>query len=229
MSTSRVAVILVLVVAAGFAVFATHRAQRSGADLPDETRNRTTPQSAGSPIEGTASIRFMANPQPVQHFTVADIEGRPMSPANWRNTVTIVNFWATWCVPCLDEIPDFIALQDKYRGHLQVIGFSVDEAPTDDVRRFVREHRINYRVAITDADVGAKFGGVLGLPTSFVLDQHGRVVQRHTGLVNPAVYEQEVRALAGLPVAAGRGDDATRQVLAPGARTTPGVGPSASQ
>lgn len=218
----------------GFALLATQRPWQVGADLPDGPDEGSTPAPAAGAEKNPGSIRFMTNPQPVQEFTVADIEGRPLSSADWRNTVTIVNFWATWCLPCLDEIPDFIALQDKYRDHLQIVGFSLDEGPADQVRRFVQEHRINYRVAITDPDLGAKFGGVLGLPTSFVLDQQGRVVQRHIGLVDPAVYEQEVRALAGLPLAvAGKFNDGTRQMLltdaAHAARTTAGVGPSASQ
>lgn len=191
----RVTVILVLAIAGGVAFFATQRAERMDADPLDERRDASTPESAGRPVEGSASIQFMAHPQPVQPFTVSDIDGRPIASADWRNTVTIVNFWATWCLPCLKEIPDFIVLQDKYRDQLQIVGFSLDEGPVEDVRRFVREHGINYRVAIAQADLGAKFGGLLGLPTSFVLDQRGRVVQRHAGLVDPAVYEQEVRAL----------------------------------
>lgn len=89
------------------------------------------------------------------------------------------------------------------------------------------EDAINYRVAIAEPDLGAKFGGVIGLPTTFVLDRQGRVVQKHMGLISPAVYEQEVRALVGLPVeAAVETFEDTGQVFLPNAAhatTIPGL------
>ncbi|MGH9159162.1 MAG: TlpA family protein disulfide reductase [Vicinamibacteraceae bacterium] len=146
----------------------------------------------------STTVRFLANPKPVPTFTVQDLDDRPISSADWRGKTTVVNFWATWCVPCLQEIPDFIALQEKYPDQVQFIGFSMDEGPADQVEQFVAEHKVTYPVAIADDEVAAQFGGVFGLPTSFIVDAEGRLVQRHIGLVSPAIYEQEIRALAGL-------------------------------
>lgn len=195
--------VLTAVVAAGLGVFAAQQAWRGGS-VPANGRSNVSAGPAANTDqrvgEAPPVIRFVKDPKPVPDLTVRDLDGQVISSADWRSKVTIVNFWATWCVPCLQEIPEFIALQEKYRDHLQIIGFSMDEGPADQVRRFVEEHKISYRVAIAGPDLGATFGGVFGLPTTFVLDPQGLVVQKHVGLISPAVYEQEVRALAGLPV-----------------------------
>src|SRR6185436_12309861 len=130
------------------------------------------------------------------------LDGREWSSGAWRGKVVLVNFWATWCGPCRAEIPDLIALQEKYRDQLQIIGVSEDEAPAEDVRQFAAQHRMNYPVVMTSAPIRELFSGVNALPTSFILDRESRLVQKHVGMLTAAVTELEARALAGLPVAA---------------------------
>src|SRR5260221_3146878 len=100
-------------------------------------------------------------------FTVTALDGRSITSSEWRGKVVLINFWATWCPPCRAEIPDLVALQDKYRDRLQIIGVSQDEAPPDVVRRFVAEHKINYPVIMASAEIEKLFPGVSALPTSF--------------------------------------------------------------
>ena len=116
--------------------------------------------------------------------------------------VVLLNFWATWCPPCREEIPDLIELQNKYDGRLQIIGLSVDTGSPETVERFAEERKINYPVAIASPELEAKFGGVMGLPTSFLVDTEGRVVQKHVGLHDPVLYDREIRILLSLPVEA---------------------------
>ena len=146
------------------------------------------------------TLRFFRDPSVVPAFTAQDLDGRSISSAGWRGKVTIVNFWATWCGPCRAEIPALIALQEKYRGRLRVIGVSEDEISPELVKRFVTAQRINYPIVMTTKEIGRTFPGVTALPTSFVVDREVRVVQKHVGLLNPATTEQETRALAGLAV-----------------------------
>ncbi len=161
------------------------------------------PASAASGAQKDPStIRFVKNPEPVPEFTLQDLHGQTVSPAQLRGKVILLNFWATWCGPCRAEIPDLIQLQAKYAGRLQIIGLSVDEGPAEAVKRFAQRVRINYPIAFASPELQAKFGGILGLPTLFLLDTNGGIVQKHIGLRNPDLYETEVRALLGLPVEA---------------------------
>jgi thiol-disulfide isomerase/thioredoxin len=146
-------------------------------------------------------IRFVRNPDPAPEFKLTALDGKPLTIAALQGKVVFLNFWATWCGPCRAEIPDLIALQDRYKGRLQIIGLNVDDEEAD-IQQYVAETGINYPVAMTSNDVRIQFGGIPALPTSFVLDTEGRVVQKHVGLWNPAVYETEIRALLGMPIMA---------------------------
>jgi len=158
-------------------------------------------EDAGATAERT-TIRFFKDPDLVRSFSASDLDGRTISSASFQGKVVIVNFWATWCPPCRAEIPDLIALQDKYRDHLQVIGISEDEASVDEVRRFVAEHKINYPIVMSTPELVKLFPGVRALPTSFIVDPESRLVQKHVGMLQPGLTELETRALAGLPVSA---------------------------
>src|SRR6267143_3527367 len=155
---------------------------------------------AVSAQEADRVIRFVRNPEAAPEFKLDSIDGKPLTLASAHGKVVLLNFWATWCGPCRAEIPDLIELQKKYADKLQIVGLSTDEMPAAVVKRFVQKQGINYRVAISTPEVDAQFGGIVALPTSFVLDTEGRVVEKHIGLNDPSLYEAEVRALLGLPV-----------------------------
>jgi thiol-disulfide isomerase/thioredoxin len=147
-----------------------------------------------------ATIRFFKNPTAVPALTAADLDGRAVSTGALKGKVVIVNFWATWCPPCRAEIPDLIALQNKYPDTLQIIGVSQDELPAQEVKRFAADHHFNYPVVMSTQEIERSFPGIAALPTSFILDREGRLVQKHVGMLNPALTELETRSLAGLAV-----------------------------
>jgi thiol-disulfide isomerase/thioredoxin len=164
---------------------------------------RTEPQlaeEAVSPAGERMTLRFFRNPAAVPALSMRDLDGRPLSSADWHGKVVIVNFWATWCPPCRAEIPDLVALQNKYRDRLLIIGVSQDEGSVENVKQFVTAHQMNYPVVMMTPEIDQAFPGIRALPTSFILDRESRVVQRHVGLLNQVVTEQETRALAGLSV-----------------------------
>jgi thiol-disulfide isomerase/thioredoxin len=147
-------------------------------------------------------IRFVRNPDPAPDLKLTALDGKPLTLAALQGKVVFLNFWATWCGPCRAEVPDLIALQDRYKGRLQIIGLNVDDDDPVEIQKYVDETGINYPVAMTSNDVRAQYGGIPALPTSFVLDTEGRVVQKHVGLWNPGIYETEIRALLGMPIMA---------------------------
>ncbi|MBZ5528158.1 MAG: TlpA family protein disulfide reductase [Acidobacteriia bacterium] len=155
---------------------------------------------AGNADERQPVIRLARDPEPAPAFSVVGLDGQPVALEAQRGKVVLLNFWATWCKPCRAEIPDLIALQNGYAGKLQIIGLSLDDESPETVQEFVRETGINYPVAMATAKIRALYGGVPALPTSFLVDTQGRVVQKHTGLRDPALYETEIRALLGLPI-----------------------------
>jgi thiol-disulfide isomerase/thioredoxin len=144
------------------------------------------------------TIRFVKNPDFAPTFQLRDLEGKPVSLADARGKIVLLNFWATWCGPCRAEIPDLVDLQKRYADKLEIIALVTEEDDADEVRRFVLHSGINYRVAMAPDDVVRDYGGVAALPTSFVIDPQGRVVQKHIGLNDPGLYEREVRAMLGL-------------------------------
>jgi len=166
--------------------------------LPAVTYAQAQPQEQQS---GNV-IRFVRNPDPAPDFKLDDLTGRPLSLAGSHGKVILLNFWATWCGPCREEIPDLIALQKRYKDRLQIIGISVDDDDPDVVKKVVDQTGINYPVALASPEVRMAYGGIVALPTSFVLDSEGRVVQKHEGLRDPMLYEVEVRALLGMPIPA---------------------------
>jgi thiol-disulfide isomerase/thioredoxin len=157
-------------------------------------------QNGAGGANAPAVIRFAKEPQPVPAFVAKDIDGNPVSTADWPGKVTLVTFWATWCPPCRAEIPQLISLQNQYPGQLRVVGISVDESPAEEVKDFAKQAGINYPIVIATREIAAKFGGVPALPTSFVINREGRVVQKHVGLIPHAVYDREIRSLLDLPV-----------------------------
>ena len=147
-------------------------------------------------------IRFVRDPDPAPDFKLTSIDGKALTLADVRGKVVFLNFWATWCGPCRAEVPELVDLQERYKGRLQIIGLNVDDDDADEIQKYVRETGINYPVAMTSNEIRAQYGGIPALPTSFVLDTQGHVVQKHVGLWNPAVYETEIRALLGMPIMA---------------------------
>jgi len=155
---------------------------------------------AGAALAQQPTIRFVRNPDPAPAFKVVTLDGKPLTLADYKSKVILLNFWATWCGPCRAEIPDLVELQNKYKDQLQVIGLAVDDDDEGAIKKFAEKFGINYPIAIATEEMRTEYGGIPALPTSFVLDGEGRVVQKHEGLRDPVLYEVEIRSLLGLPI-----------------------------
>lgn len=145
-------------------------------------------------------LKFAENPDVVPPFMEHALSGGVVSTAALKGKVVILNFWATWCGPCREEIPEMIALQSRYKDDLQVIGISEDEGPPDQVAKFAQKAGINYPVIMANDALEKEYGGIAALPTSFLVNKDGRVVQKDVGVYPLDYYNLQVRALMGLPV-----------------------------
>ncbi len=150
--------------------------------------------------DGQPTIRLVRNPDSAPDFQLNTLDGQPLTLAASKGKVILLNFWATWCGPCRAEVPYLVELQNRYRDQLQIIGLVIDDDDPAAIQKFVERFAINYPVALAPDDLRLQYGGIPALPTSFLLDAEGRVVQKHEGLRNPVLYEIEIRALLGLPI-----------------------------
>ena len=132
---------------------------------------------------------------PAAGFSLQDLDGKPLALANYRGQVVLLNFWATWCTPCRGEIPQFIDYQNKYGPQgLQLLGISMDDDPTP-VHAFYQQFKMNYPVALGTDKVAAAYGGILGLPITFLIGRDGRIAAKYVGETQMPVVEAEVKAL----------------------------------
>jgi thiol-disulfide isomerase/thioredoxin len=156
--------------------------------------------SGAGALGGTPKLTFIKEPAVIPGLTLTTLDGRTLNSEDWRGKVTLINFWATWCPPCRQEIPDLIKLQDKYRDQLLIIGVSSDTGPTELVAKFAADYKMNYPIVMETEEIRRAFPGVYALPTSFFVDGDLKMVKKHVGLLNAAQTELEARYLAKLPV-----------------------------
>ena len=175
-----------------------------GCSLPSE--NQPTAVAGGSdepatvfevPSDGV-TLRFVDTPASVGSLTMQTIDGEFLEMSDLRGKVVLVNFWATWCGPCREEIPYLASLTERYPEHLVVIGVSEDAGGVDMVEAFADQYGVNYPIVMSTPEIKRAFPGVFALPTSFVVDPDGQMVQTHVGLISPVILEQETRYLSSL-------------------------------
>jgi thiol-disulfide isomerase/thioredoxin len=192
----RRALLLVATIGAVLLTWAAARYASRFAEPSTVARQATATPEGVEPM----TVRFFRNPATAPAFAVRDLDGHEISSASLRGKVVILNFWATWCPPCRAEIPDLVALQEKYRDRLQVIGISEDETSPEAVRKFADGHKVNYPIVMMTPEIEKMFPGIGALPTSFIIDKESRIVQKHVGMLSARTTEYETRALAGLAI-----------------------------
>ena len=194
-----VACAALLVVAAATATHWEHVfAARSSVAAHKTAAAKTTAEPADD--GGVKVIRFASNAIETPPFLLPDLQGHVISTAQFPGHVVLLSFWATWCPPCREEIPELKELQDRYKDQLQVIGVSMDDEPPQAVAQFAARAGINYSIVMGSPEIDKEYGGVPALPTNFLIDKQGHIVQKHVGLYPLSVYDTEVRALLGMHV-----------------------------
>lgn len=139
----------------------------------------------------TLLVATPALAEPVD-FTLPDLDGKPVSLSDYRGKWVIVNYWATWCPPCLEEIPELVSLHEDNSDTLVVLGISYEEVNTAYLRDFVESHMMSYPVVRTDPVPVTALGPVMGLPTTYIISPTGERLARQEGPVTQADIEKYI-------------------------------------
>jgi peroxiredoxin len=137
-----------------------------------------------------------ADPLDAPDFTLATLDGQDFRLSDKSGKVIVLNFWATWCPPCREEIPEFIEMQNEFRGDdILFVGVSLDQAGEAPVRNFAREMQINYPIMIDDGSASAAYGPIATLPTTFLIGRDGQLEGYAYGMVTREMLEPLLRRL----------------------------------
>ena len=143
---------------------------------------------------GPAPAQIATTALPAPAWKLKDLDGHEVSSDQFKGKVVVVDFWATWCGPCVEEIPGYIALQKKYgpRG-LVMVGVSLDRKGPAHVKQFAVANGMNYTLVMGDEAVVEAFGSFQAIPTTFLISREGRILNQKTGAAPAEEYEKLVK------------------------------------
>jgi peroxiredoxin len=148
-------------------------------------------ETAESAVSATGGAGRMA-----PAFSLPDISGNILNSSRFMGKPTVINFFATWCPPCREEIPGFVEVYNKYRGAgFELVGISLDHETRAHLPAFLVQNGIEYRILFGDVATAKSYGGVNSIPTTFFVGKDGRIRNVHVGYIDKDTFEREVRKL----------------------------------
>ena len=129
-------------------------------------------------------------------FSLKDTNGNIYSSAQLTGKPVAINFFATWCPPCREEIPGFVEVYNKHKGKgFELIGISLDTDTRENMPGFIMNNKVDYRILFGDLDTARAYGGVAALPTTFFVGKDGKIKNVHVGYMDKESFDKEVRKL----------------------------------
>jgi thiol-disulfide isomerase/thioredoxin len=126
-------------------------------------------------------------------FTLVDSKGKTHTLAQYKGKWVLVNFWATWCPPCLEEIPDLVALHENKKNNLVVLGVAMDYRDAKAVLQFSDQMMVSYPIILGDQKMAAQVGSIPGLPTTYLYNPQGKVVAYNVGALTREAVERYIQ------------------------------------
>jgi thiol-disulfide isomerase/thioredoxin len=129
-------------------------------------------------------------------FTLISTDGKKINLSDYKGKIVILDFWATWCGPCRMGVPDLVSIQKEFKDKVAVIGISLDDKRTmDDILPFMKEYGINYPVVYGTNQVVVDYGYIQAIPTTFIINAKGFIVDQYIGLVAKEKYVNTINGL----------------------------------
>jgi peroxiredoxin len=129
-------------------------------------------------------------------FALRDEDGNTIRLSDYKGKAVLLNFWATWCGPCKREIPGFVKLYNEYKDKgFEIIGISLDQAGWEAIKPFADKYDITYPIVLFDRKVIIDYGGISSIPTTFLINEKGEVIERIIGLRPDAYFESKVKEM----------------------------------
>lgn len=151
---------------------------------------------AGEGSKGAPRVTAVKVGDMAPELILKDLQGNTVKLSDMKGKVVLVDFWATWCQPCVIMIPWFIEFQNRYNSQgFAVLGVAMDDEGISVVKPYAEKAAMNYTVVLGNEETAEAWGGIFGLPTSFVIDRQGRIQAKHIGLIDRDVFEKDIRGL----------------------------------
>jgi thiol-disulfide isomerase/thioredoxin len=145
---------------------------------------------------GEGAFIIFKNGDKAPEFALSTLDGKVIRLSDYVGKIVIVDFWATWCGPCRMAIPELVELQNEYKNDLVIIGISLDQPNTQrNLKPFIESYGINYPIVLGTIEVVEAYGNIRGIPTSFIVNQDGEIVNKFTGYVPKSYYTSDIDQL----------------------------------
>ena len=142
------------------------------------------------------ALTFSQKATKAPNFSLKAADGKVIDLQKLKGKIVVLNFWATWCGPCKAEIPGFLEVYKQYKPKgLEIVGISLDRDGWKPVKPFIERYKITYPVVVGDGDLADAYGGIQAIPTTFVVDRKGNIVNRHLGYMDKKAFENLIKDL----------------------------------
>ncbi len=159
------------------------------------SKEKTEDASSNDQMQGQVSAS-QSNKMKAPEFTLTSTNGKKINLSDYKGKIVVLDFWATWCGPCRRGVPDLVDIQKEFKNKVVVIGISLDDQRTmNDIPPFMKQYGINYPIVYGTNKVVMDYGNIEAIPTSFVIDKKGFIVDQNVGLVPKAKFVDKINSL----------------------------------
>ncbi len=168
----------------------------AGALIPYRTAHRGNPAVGNGTMDDAFPKGSLREGMAAPSFLLKDISGNVVDSSRFSGRPTVINFFATWCPSCRDEIPGFVDVYNKYKDRgLELVGISLDTDTRENLPGFIMNHRIGFRILVGDLATTKAYGGVSSIPTTVFIGKDGMIKYVHVGYLDRDAFDREVEKI----------------------------------